>query len=385
MAGRPPLPIGVNGAIRRVDRGGGVWMAVTWYRDVDGKSRRVTATVKGPKGAAAELALKEKLKARSVLGGDVDLGPESTVAELAAAWVPSMDQGQATQDKYRWYLDKHILPALGEYRLREATTARLDGFLRRIESQGATAPKMCRIVLSLMFGMAARYDAVATNPVRDTRKVKAAEGKKNERVMTVPEVHRFRRDIAEWIASQPKQATARARLVDAVEIYIATGLRPMELLALLRTDIDFKARTLTVTGTVKRDSVNGLHRQPFPKSKKARELVLPEFALTVLRRRVMESPTALVFPNRDGAVIEPANWRRTMREFREWADSRGRDWSWVEHRGFRAAVATLIDSEAGSVVASKQLGHSSDAITRRHYIKQTGLAPDSSAVLERFN
>lgn len=383
MAGRPPLPIGHNGVIRTT-KDGRVWRSLTWYRDVDGKSRRVTST--GTTKSGAEHALKAKLKTRSVAGGDVDLGPESTVAELAAVWIPTMDQGQSTRDKYKWYLEKRILPALGEYRLREATTARLEGFLRRMESSyGASAPKMCRIVLSLMFGLAARYDAVPTNPVRDTKTSKAQPGeKRNERVMTVAEVHRFREDIAAWVEVQPKQARARARLVDAVEVYIATGLRPMELLALLRSDIDFKTRTLTVTGTVKRDSVNGLHRQPFPKSKRPRSMVLPEYAVTVLRRRVMESPTDLVFPNRDGAVIEPANWRRTMREFREWSAARGRDWSWVEHRGFRAAVATLIDSEAGSKVAAAQLGHGSDAITLKHYIKKSSLAPDSSALLERF-
>ena len=40
--------------------------------------------------------------------------------------------------------------------------------------------------------------------------------------------------------------------------------------------------------------------------------------------------------------------------------------------------------EAGSAVASKQLGHSSDAVTLKHYIERANAAPDSTVVLDRF-
>jgi integrase len=44
------------------------------------------------------------------------------------------------------------------------------------------------------------------------------------------------------------------------DMFLATGLRPGELLALQFSDVDFRMRTIAVTGTVKRDSVSGLHR-----------------------------------------------------------------------------------------------------------------------------
>lgn len=51
---------------------------------------------------------------------------------------------------------------------------------------------------------------------------------------------------------------------------------------------------------------------------------------------------------------------------------------------FRKAVATLLDRELGSLTASRQLGHSSDVITRRYYIERNQLAPDSTHILDQF-
>ncbi|MFD6400259.1 hypothetical protein [Nocardia sp. NPDC060249] len=49
---------------------------------------------------------------------------------------------------------------------------------------------------------------------------------------------------------------------------------------------------------------------------------------------------------------------------------------------FRKAVATLIAETSDSKTAAKQLGHSREAVTERHYIASPEQAPDSSAVLE---
>ncbi|PPJ19584.1 hypothetical protein C5E45_33500 [Nocardia nova] len=49
---------------------------------------------------------------------------------------------------------------------------------------------------------------------------------------------------------------------------------------------------------------------------------------------------------------------------------------------FRKTVATLIAEMADSKTAAKQLGHSREGVTERHYIVSPERAPDSSAVLE---
>ncbi|PPJ18735.1 tyrosine-type recombinase/integrase [Nocardia nova] len=86
--------------------------------------------------------------------------------------------------------------------------------------------------------------------------------------------------------------------------------------------------------------------------------------------------TPLVFPGRGGVLRDPHNFNRT------WRAARGTVYKDVTQYTFRKTVATLIAEMADSKTAAKQLGHSRDGITERHYIASPERAPDSSAVLE---
>lgn len=77
--------------------------------------------------------------------------------------------------------------------------------------------------------------------------------------------------------------------------------------------------------------------------------------------------------------MEAANFRRL------WREARWDVWEAVKPSRFRKAVATLIERESGSPIASRQLGHGSDAITKKHYIERNRNAPDSSLILEQLN
>ncbi|WP_168709308.1 tyrosine-type recombinase/integrase [Arthrobacter sp. PAMC25564] len=346
-------------------------MALTRFRDFDGVTRRVSA--QGTSRAAADAALKEKLKARTHLGG-LELTRDSTIKELSERWLPTLTQSQATQDSYRQKVDRYILPAMGAWRLWEATTGRCEAFLRTLQ---ATAPSMAsqsRVVLSLMMGLAVRYDIIGTNPVREV--MMPTVEKRQVSALSVEQVQDLRRHIDKWAGQKP----GRASTLDAMDMFLATGLRPGELLSLQFSDVDFRMGTIAVTGTVKRDSVHGLHRQASPKSESGkRVLTLPLFGLELLRRRKAGAAGDLVFPNRNGEPMEPANFRRL------WREARGKQWEGVKPSSFRKAVATLIERESGSLIASRQLGHSSDAITKKHYIERNRNAPDSSLILEQLN
>ncbi|MET4094708.1 site-specific integrase [Arthrobacter sp. UYCu712] len=231
-----------------------------------------------------------------------------------------------------------------------------------------------RVVLSLMMGLAVRYDIIDMNPVREAM-MQAGE-KHHVSALTVEEVQELRIQIAKWAGEKP----GRAATLDAMDLFLATGLRPGELLALQFSDVDFSMGTIAVSGTVKRDSVNGPHRQALPKSESGkRVLTLPLFGIELVRRRKASSHGDLIFPNRNGKPMEPANFRRL------WREARGKQWEAVKPSSFRKAVATLIERESGSLIASRQLGHSSDAITKKHYIERNRNAPDSSLILEQMN
>jgi len=369
MRGRPKLPIGTHGAVQTIFVGPS-WRARCKFRDTDGETRQVSAFAKSKGGA--QLALQEKLKTRGRVGSG-EITKDTTIEELSALWMATLTQSAGTIDQYRQKVDAHITPALGKLAIHEATTGRLEAVLRALQAETPTTARTTRTVLSLMLGMAVRHDAITTNPVRAVMLAPVTRAKVT--ALGVDDIQALRADIVAWAG----QRANRAVVVDAMDLLLATGLRPGELLALRFSDVDFAAGTISVTGTVKRDSVHGLHRQAYPKSESGeRDLTLPAFGLSVLRRRKLALASDLVFPNRNGDVQEPGNlWR-------QWRAARGEKWAAVEPRSFRKAVATLIERESGSVAASLQLGHSSDAITKKHYIERNKLAPDSSPTLESW-
>jgi integrase len=376
MRGRPSLPLGKHGDIW-TRREGKTYTAYCYYRDTDGVTRRVKASA--PKAEQARIRLQERLASRSYSASG-ELSPDSTVAQLAETWIkqivvsPDGSEGvrQATKDRYVQQTRKHILPALGNLRLREITVGRVEDFLNSKRDMPAAA-RVCRSILKLMFAFAARLDAVPANIVSDTTPVKT---KSEVKAMPWEDVERFRAHIAGWAGDRED----RAYVVDITDLFIATGLRPGELLGLLWTDIDFKERTLTVTGTLKTDSVSGFHRQPFPKSKAGeRTVVLPEFVWPMLARRKLAASCEKVFPGRDGV-----SWRHPANFHHTWKAARGDEWAHVKQKDFRTAVATMISRQSGSMAAAGQLGHSSDVVTRKHYIEAEKKTQDNSVVWGRL-
>jgi hypothetical protein len=61
-------------------------------------------------------------------------------------------------DTYRRQLDNHVLPALGEVRLGEATSPLVDKVISAIKTDtGASTAKACRCVIAGVMGLAVRY------------------------------------------------------------------------------------------------------------------------------------------------------------------------------------------------------------------------------------
>lgn len=85
------------------------------------------------------------------------------------------------------------------------------------------------------------------------------------------------------------------------------------------------------------------------------------------------------FPTRNGTWQQVNNVERRWRQIRH-----GTDLDWVTPHTFRKTVATLISERVGVETASRQLGHSSPAITREFYISKSAIAADVANVLEEL-
>lgn len=385
MSPRPPLPLGTWGKIRRHKLSSGRWRARGRYRDADGVTRDVEAW--GNTGAAAERMLITQLKNRQE-HIESDITSSMRLSELSLLWFAEIETngraGRRTVDGYKDTYRRVIAPALSGVRLNELTTSKLDRFLKAVAIDHPTTARHSKIVLTGMIGLAVRHDALPRNPIRDVGLIRLDS--KQVRALTITDVQNLRVVINKWQADPDHQGRPRASdLLEVLDIFLATGARIGEVLAIRWEDINLEATppTITISGTVVMEKSRGTYRQDHPKTKAGfRTVKLPPFAADTLRRKSTREhplPEEMLFPSSTGTVRSPHNFRR------QWRDARaGSAYEWVTPHVFRKSVATLIDQAYSSKQAAAQLGHSGTAITEKHYIAKSSESPDLTDVLQKF-
>ena len=383
--GRSPLAIGTWGLIRTYPvvqdtKGKPVrHRAIAKYRDFDGRVRRVEAS--GRSATQATQNLRGRLQARTRAGGHGGLTMMTRFAEAAELWLSKLDdmvrdgrRSPGTVETYRRQLKNHILPALGEVRLGEATTPLVDKVIGAIKVKVSPATaKSCRSVISGVMGLAVRYGAVSTNPVREVDRIEARP-KKEPRALSTAE----RRALLEQL-----QDDARARrhdLPDLVFFMLATGVRIGEALATLWSDVDLEAGTVQISSTLVRVKGQGLLRKGTKSRAGERTLPLPVSAVSVLRRRYMTGAQLHqpLFPDALGGFRDPANVRRALR------DARGTETlAWITSHNFRKTAATILDEAALSArLVADQLGHSRPSMTQDVYMGRRAVDSQAAYALE---
>lgn len=372
--GRPGLPLGTAGAVRTYRTGAG-WKARTLYRDYDGQVRDVERW--GKTKGAAEQSLRIALRDRAQGEGDAEVTPETRVRVLAEVWfryLSEQDRSISTLQQYRYRLDRQILPVLGGLRVRELTPGIIDRHLRLIATRhGSAAAKTCRSIVSGLCGLATRHGALSSNPVRDAARI--PQPKRQPRALTIAEARRLRAALA-----NDRRAVERD-LPDLVSMLMATGLRIGEGLALTWADADLTAGTLTIKSTVVRLNGQGLTIKPTKTAAGVRTLVLPDWAVELLKQRYdPEScpPTCPVFPAPLGGLRDPSNTRADFREA-----FRAAGFSWVTAHTFRRSVATWMDQGGLTARAgADQLGHVRPSMTLDVYYARGMRDTGAAAVLE---
>jgi hypothetical protein len=129
---RPPLPLGGHGSISYA-RSGGKWIARCRVRDLDGTTRKLERW--GTTKTAAQAAIQDALRERR--GGEEvrPLWAISRFREAVDVWSAKIAERRedSTADTYRHWVDKVVLPQLGELRIHECDVARLDSFFSELE------------------------------------------------------------------------------------------------------------------------------------------------------------------------------------------------------------------------------------------------------------
>lgn len=258
--GRPSLDLGTAGAVRVYKTSSG-YRAMTRYRDWDGKVRQIErhAATKGASTRILTLAIRNRATGSRGPG----LTAETKIFELAQIWFDQAlesDFSPGTLHLYRDCLDRQILPAMADLRIRELTTGLVDRHLAVVRRKhGSALAKTTKSVLSNMCRLTCRYDALAHNPCRDVARI-SARPRKRPTALSVEEVRR----LTLWLSQDPR-SVARD-LPDLVSFLLATGLRIGEALAVRWSDLDLEAGTVDIQGTVLRLRPGGLIIKPSTKS-----------------------------------------------------------------------------------------------------------------------
>lgn len=382
---RPPLEVGTWGEIwtyvAKTDDGGNPirYRAVTRYRDYDGRTRHVERFGATEKKAVAALRKALKERARAAVAGDLNSG--NRFSDAATLWLERIERAAkadqrslGTVETYRRQLTNHVLPGLGELRLREITTGRLDRFLNTIKDDiGAPTAKTCRSAVSGVLGLAVRYGALTHNPIRDVEVIET-KAKKEPRALTAAE-------RVQWIAQlEDDEDAVNKDLPDLSRFMMATGLRIGEALAVLWSEVDSDMTSVDITSTVIRVTGVGLIRKRTKSRAGERRLALPSWATEMLERRKHSNPEpdSPVFPDSLGGLRDPSNTRRALRE------ARGTEgFEWVTSHNFRKTAATIMDDAGLSARAiADQLGHARPSMTQDVYLGRKINGTAAAAALE---
>jgi integrase len=221
-------------------------------RDLDGRTRKVERW--GTSKSGAQRALQDELRTRHGQRVEV-LRPHSRFRDAAEVWLQKIRERRAdsTLDLYSHWLNKLVLPQLGELRLAECDVATIDAFFSRLErarvsvvqddgtaiekpQYAAASRRTVRSVVSGVLQQAVLHQAIPSNPVRNLERIESPRGhqKPPPRGLTPEE----RRRLFEYVDQDPVSVTAD--LPDLIRFAIGTGLRIGELCAVRWRDVNLE-------------------------------------------------------------------------------------------------------------------------------------------------
>ncbi|MGD9525210.1 tyrosine-type recombinase/integrase [Pseudonocardia sp.] len=403
---RPPLALGHHGSVK-CTREDGRWVARCRVRDLDGRTRRVERW--GSTRAAAQKALQDELRNRR--GERVELlRTDSRFRDAADVWLGKIRERRedSTLDIYRHWLDKVVLPQLGDLRLGECDVAQVDAFFSRLERMrrtvehpdGSTSEKphyaassrrTVRAIVSGVLQQAVLHQAIPSNPTRELERIESPKGHRAAppRGLTAEE----RRQLLDFVDTNP--VAIKADLPDLIRFALGSGLRIGELCALRWMDVNLSGLPVVTQDDMRLVPVVAVRQNVYPvkgkglsvhdgKTSTALRIVpLPQFVTLRLRARLTgdEQPEHPVFPaaSRNGELTYrwPSTVRRSVRTIRGQV---GLDW--MTPHTWRRTYATILDDEMTLTDRAKADLLGQAKFLKDTYVSRGELHPDAAVFLD---
>lgn len=375
---RPRTAIGTNGTISVKEVEPGKWRARTRFRTKDGKSRQIERFATG-KARAANALKAALLDIEEQYGGA--FSPAMKLAVLADRFLAvKAEAGRTvgTLQTYGFAVETHVKPMIGGLSIREATPEVLQEYLNRVRKErGAGAAKNSRAVLSGMLSLAVRNGALDRNPVRELEGI-AKKGRPGSPSIDPAKLAGLLERVAQ------DEALVRSDAADVVRFIALTGWRVSEACGLRWSEIDFAAKTVTMSAIAVRHKGVGVVLQHYGKTESAaRTVQVPDELLEMLeRRRAMTySAAGMVFPAARGGVRDPSN---TEGDWRDRRHALGVPETTMH--SFRKGVGTMLDQAGLSArEIADYLGHRNPSMTQDVYMaRNLGSGRAAEAIASRL-
>jgi integrase len=272
---------------------GSTWLA-TWRENGRERSRggfeTRTAALDYANGKAEQaIALRNAIRYGDRLPATESIG---TVAELVEAFLARHRVDEATRKKLRTQL-RYATRSFGERRLESLQPIELDVWRSQLPALSAHYIfRAFRQVLEYAVSMQL-LEANPTARIRNTRAARRSE----------------MRPFESWEQVDAISAELDPRYAAIPAVLVGTGLRPEELWALERRDVDFDEGVLSV----ERVYSNRTLKEPAKSSRQRRRVPLRERVVAALRGLPPRLDTPLLFPAARGGYMDGEKFR-----YREW-------------------------------------------------------------------
>ncbi len=310
-------------------------------------------------------------------------GPMTLGEFLTEQWIPrKRRQVRATTAyRYAWFVDRYIVPAIGDIPLRRLRFDHLETFYGELANTGGQhnqglAPKTIlevHMIVRAALDLALRRELIGRNVADNEHLRPSRSGKAVARIWTESELARFL-DVA-----------STHRLYPALHLAAHTGMRRGEIAGLKWLDLDTRANRLSIRRTLQ--CVGGTATEFGPRTRTSRRTVELDAATVDLlqrwRRRLEADalPAGIddwMFCNTAGRYLNPQSISQLFDRIIARTDIPR-----VRFHDLRHTHASLLIADGEDVkVVSERLGHAHPSFTIHTY---QHLVPGmSAAAAERF-
>ena len=268
-----------------------------------------------------------------------------------------------TYERYRYIIEKHINPKLGEFNLDDLSAVTLQDYVlseleggNLISSKGLANNSVIGIVnvLKSALKLAKSLEICA---VDNSDKIKLPMA--TEKPVTAFE---------KWEQEKLEKYCLSSNKTNYLGIVIClyTGIRLGELLPLTWNDIDFKSGIMTISKTAYRIKQNGKPQVVIdkPKTKNSSRLIpLPKQLLEILKRARRISKSDFVLSTRTGGIVGTRAYQKTYERILKKLNIPYKNFHSLRHTFATRAIEMGMDVKTLSEI----LGHKNPVITLQRY------------------